>query len=64
MSAKAIREAQGKSLLSRYLNVLKTKNGVGNSLSFPVKSVTITPKTQLSKISEENVWLEKEVLCG
>ncbi len=62
MSAKAIREAQGKTLLSQYLNILKaSENGVGKSLAFPVKSVTVTRDTVLSEISNGNAWLEKEV---
>ncbi len=62
MSAKAIREAQGKSILSRYLNGLKTdEEGVGKNLCFPVKSVTVTQSTVLSEIANENAWLEKEV---
>ncbi len=62
MSAKPIREAQGKSILSRYLNVLKTdEKGVGKDLCIPVKSVTVTESTVLADIADENVWLKKEV---
>ncbi len=61
MSAKAIREAQGKTLLSHYLNVLKAENRLGKSLAFPVKSVTVTRETVLSEIANGNPWLEKEV---
>ena len=61
MSAKPIREGQGKSLLAKYLTVLKTENDTGSTLQFPVKSVTVQPKTDLSQVSNENRWLEKEV---
>ena len=62
MSAKAIREAEGKALLARYLGVLKSENGVGKNLQFPVKTATVKPDTDFTRIPKEHPWLETEVM--
>jgi len=59
--AKAIREASGKAILAKTLEKLSGENGVGNDLHFPVKSVTVTPKTDFFQLAVENPWLKNEV---
>ena len=62
MSAKPIREAEGKALLARYMGVLKSETGVGKNLQLPVKTATIKPDTDFARIPKEHPWLETEVM--
>lgn len=61
--AKAVREADGKALLSKYFNVLRadSESNVGRALQFPLKSATVRPDTDFSKLVKEHPWLETEV---
>ena len=62
--AKAVREADGKAILASYFNVLRAEaeNGtVGKTLQFPLKSATVRPDTDFSKLVKEHPWLEMEV---
>ena len=62
--AKAIREAEGKAILGNYFNTLRAdaENGtIGKSLQFPLKSATVRPGTDYSKLVMEHPWLETEV---
>ena len=59
--AKAIREAYGKEILSRYLKTLLSKDGACRELSFPVRAATVTPKTDFGQLARDNPWLEMEV---
>ena len=62
--AKAIREADGKAILAKYFSVLRadSESGVGKTLQFPLKSATVRPDTDFSKLVKEHPWLETEVL--
>ena len=63
--AKAVREVDGKAILVSYFNVLRanSENGtvVGKTLQFPLKSATVRPDTDFSKLIKEHPWLETEV---
>ena len=60
--AKAIREADGKGLLARQLQILASENGVGESLQLlPFKSATVHPKTDFDALVQDNPWLSTEV---
>ena len=61
--AKAIREADGKKLLARYLDVLRSEDGndLGTSLVVPVKCATVLPATDLATLVKDYPWLETEV---
>ena len=59
--AKAIREAFGKHILASYLKRLATESGSSKDLTFPVRSVTVTPKTDFMELARSNPWLESEV---
>ena len=61
--AKAIREAYGKGILSRYLQVLtsSSENGPSKALAFPVQTATVTPSTEFRQLAKEHPWLETEV---
>ena len=62
--AKAVREADGKAILANYFNVLRAdaENGtIGKTLQFPLKSATVRPDTDFSKLVKEHPWLKTEV---
>ena len=59
--AKAIREADGKALLSKYFKKLTADNGVGKGLVLPFKSATVRLNTELSALVKDHLWLETEV---
>ena len=62
--AKAVREADGKAILASHFDVLRAdaENGtVGKTLQFPLKSATVRPDTDFSKLVKEHPWLETEV---
>ena len=59
--AKAIREADGKTLLAQYFEVLRTQYGLGRDVRLPVKSATVTPDTDFAKLVKGHPWLETEV---
>ena len=62
--AKAIREADGKALLAKHLQVLASENGAGEGLVLPFKSATVQPKTDFEALVKNNPWLENEVREG
>ena len=65
--AKAVREADGKAILARYFDVLRaeTENGaIGKALQFPLKSATVRPDTDFSKLVKEQPWLKTEVFIA
>jgi ATP citrate (pro-S)-lyase len=57
MAHKAIREADGKRMLSRLLKDYSSQN-----FNIPNKIVTVTPETDMNKIAKENKWLKTEKL--
>lgn len=62
--AKAVREADGKAILANYFSVLRadsSEGAVGKTLQFPLKSATVRPDTDFSKLVKEQPWLETEV---
>lgn len=60
--AKAVREAFGKKLLAQYLQGLRSdESALDKDVSFPVKTATVTAKTDYAVLAKENPWLETEV---
>lgn len=61
--AKAIREADGKEILAKHFSLLRadSESSVGKSLQFPLKSATVRPDTDFSKLVKEQPWLKTEV---
>ena len=59
--AKAVREAFGKGMLATSLRNLASESSSAKDLSFPVKSVVVTPKTDFVGLARANPWLETEV---
>ena len=59
--AKAIREADGKAILTKYVKTLASENGVGKNLVLPFKSATVKPKTEFETLVKDHPWLESEV---
>ena len=60
--AKAVREAFGKNLLARYLQGKGSDSSeLCKDLSFPVKTATVTSRTDYGVLAKENPWLETEV---
>ena len=64
MASKAIHEAFGKNILVQYLEKLSSENCLGKELSFPVKTATVTAKTNFKKLAEDTPWLESVVCLG
>ena len=62
--AKAIREASGKEILAKYLKTLSSDGGSSKGLTFPVRSATVTPETDLAQLARNTPWLESEVRTG
>ena len=62
--AKAVREADGKALLAKHLQLLASENGVGEGLVLPFKSATVQPNTDFKTLVESNPWLKNEVSEG
>jgi hypothetical protein len=60
MSQKAIREYDGKNILSKYIQDYGTKDVFLNSLEF----VQIKEETNLVELVEKNPWLLKKKLVG
>ena len=63
--AKAIREAYGKNLLARYLEELSSasdsSSGPVKEVCFPVRTATVTARTDYALLAKDNPWLEAEV---
>jgi len=64
--AKAVREAEGKAILAKKFQALQqqsSENGRGRpNLCLPVRTATVTAKTDYTKLAKEHPWLEKQVV--